>query len=111
MMLRRDGTDWVESVGKVIDTNLLSLINVWLAVVFLLTVTAPPVRAGAYFALDHYSELLQGNVANRTISGIVSLTGSYRFHPDWDVRATWNRVVTNYSSDTDVILGGIGYRF
>jgi hypothetical protein len=69
------------------------------------------VGAGAYFALDHYSELLQGNVANRTVSGIVSLTGSYRFHPDWDVRATWNRVVTNYSSDTDVILGGIGYRF
>jgi hypothetical protein len=67
--------------------------------------------AGAYIALDHYSELLQGDVKNRTLSGIVSLTGSYRFNPDWDMRVTWNRVVTNYSSDTDVILGGIGYRF
>jgi hypothetical protein len=24
---------------------------------------------------------------------------------------TWNRVVTRYSHDTDVILCGIGYRF
>jgi hypothetical protein len=67
--------------------------------------------AGAYFALDHYSKVLRGNVQNRTVSGIVSLTGSYRVNPDWDMRVTWNRVVTNYSSDTDVLLGGIGYRF
>ncbi|WP_157874822.1 hypothetical protein [Paraburkholderia atlantica] len=26
-------------------------------------------------------------------------------------RVTWNRVMTRYSRDTDVILGGIGYRF
>jgi hypothetical protein len=26
-------------------------------------------------------------------------------------RATWNRVVTRYSRDTDVLLGGVGYRF
>ena len=67
--------------------------------------------AGAYCALDHYGDLLQGVVKNRTLSGIVSLTGSYRINPDWDLRVTWNRVVTNYSSDTDVILGGVGYRF
>ena len=43
--------------------------------------------------------------------GIVTLTTSYRFHPHWGVRASWNRIVTNYNRDTDVILGGIGYRF
>jgi hypothetical protein len=29
----------------------------------------------------------------------------------WSPRVTGNRVMTRYSRDTDVILGGIGYGF
>ena len=29
----------------------------------------------------------------------------------WSFRAAWSRIITDYSRDTDVILGGIGYRF
>jgi hypothetical protein len=27
------------------------------------------------------------------------------------LRATWDRVITTYDRDTDIFLGGIGYRF
>ena len=46
-----------------------------------------------------------------TVSGIVTLTASYRFHPHWDLRTSWYRIVTSYDRDTDVLLGGVGYRF
>jgi len=63
------------------------------------------VGVGAYAALDHYN----GN--SDFLSTIFTLTGSYRFHPHWATRASWNRIGTNDSRDTDVILGGIGYLF
>jgi hypothetical protein len=67
--------------------------------------------AGAYFNLSHYHNPFQGPGSDRFLSGIIALTGSYRFTQHWAVRATWNRVITSYERDTDVILGGIGYRF
>ncbi len=27
------------------------------------------------------------------------------------LRTSWNRIVTDYDRDTDVIMGGVGYRF
>jgi hypothetical protein len=45
------------------------------------------------------------------LSGIVSASASYRFTQHWAARVTWNRVVTRYSRDTDVLMGGVGYRF
>jgi hypothetical protein len=67
--------------------------------------------AGAYFNLSHYHNPFQGPDANHVLSGIISITGSYRLTPHWAARLTWNRVVTSYERDTDVILGGVGYRF
>lgn len=66
---------------------------------------------GAYFNLSRYHNRGQGSGADRILSGIIALTGSYRFTPHWALRLTWNRVVTSYERDTDVLLGGIGYRF
>ena len=45
------------------------------------------------------------------LSSIVSMSASHRFTQHWAARVTWNRVVTRYSRDTDVLMGGIGYRF
>ena len=67
--------------------------------------------AGTYFNLSRYHNPFQGQGADRFLSGIISLTGSYRITPEWALRATWNRVVTSYERDTDVILGGVSYRF
>jgi hypothetical protein len=67
--------------------------------------------AGVYFNLSHYHSPAQASNASEPVSGIISLTASYRFTPRWSTRLTWNRIVTSYARDTDVLLAGIGYRF
>jgi hypothetical protein len=67
--------------------------------------------AGVYFNLSRYHNRSQESGADRILSGIFSLTGSYRLTPHWALRVTWNRVITSYERDTDVMLGGVGYRF
>lgn len=69
------------------------------------------VGGGLYFAINHYNELLNGRGTSSFLAGIVTMSASYRFHPRWDTRISWNRIVTDYDRDTDVILGGVGYRF
>jgi hypothetical protein len=46
-----------------------------------------------------------------TVSAMLSMTGTYRFTPAWGVRVAWNRIMTHYHRDADVVLGGISYRF
>ena len=66
--------------------------------------------AGGYATLEYHNT--QANTDGHDfISGIVTMTTSYRFLPQWSVRISWNRIVTGYSADTDVILAGIGYHF
>lgn len=65
--------------------------------------------AGAYFALDNQSGCDQDD--DEIVSAIATLTGSYRLGSHWSLRTSWNRIITNYDRDTDVIMGGIGYRF
>ena len=69
------------------------------------------VGGGVYIVLDRYRHLLENRKGGQALSGLVTLTGSYRFHPRWDLRTSWNRIVTDYNRDTDVILGGVGFRF
>lgn len=45
------------------------------------------------------------------VSGLISVTSAYAFTPDWTGRVVWNRVSTQDSSDSDVIMLGLGYRF
>ena len=45
------------------------------------------------------------------VSGIASWTASYRFDPNWSVRISFDRLVTRYDRDADVILLGGGYSF
>ena len=65
---------------------------------------------GAYFPIDERGKLKQSDTS-RIICGIITMTSSYQFIPPWDVRVSWDRVITDYNHDTDVILGGVGYRF
>lgn len=65
--------------------------------------------AGAYYSIDRQAGRNQDG--DRIISAITTLTGSWRLDPHWSLRTSWNRIVTNYDRDTDVIMGGIGYRF
>lgn len=64
---------------------------------------------GIYFALDKLARQRQDG--DHVISAIGTLTASYRLDPRWSLRISWNRIVTNYDRDTDVLLGGVGYGF
>ncbi|WP_322104315.1 hypothetical protein [Paraburkholderia sp. J41] len=67
--------------------------------------------AGLYAAIHHGAHPDERDTGDGVLSGLVSVSASYRLTQHWAARVTWNRVVTRYSRDTDVILGGIGYRF
>ncbi|MFC0690604.1 hypothetical protein [Paraburkholderia humisilvae] len=66
--------------------------------------------AGAYYAIDVFNQPGSAGIKG-TISGLVSLSASYRLSKHWLTRITWNRVVTRTSLDADMIQAGIGYRF
>jgi hypothetical protein len=68
------------------------------------------IGAGGYFITDYFDK--KNGSDDEVLSGIVTLTGNYRLlDPHWGIRLSWNRIVTNYNRDADIITGGIGYHF
>ena len=65
---------------------------------------------GPYFLIDRNRSATQTQDVY-AIAGVLSLSASYRFNPNWLARLSWNRVATNYNRDADVIMIGPGYRF
>jgi len=66
---------------------------------------------GPYVAINQTDQLPQDRMGDGRVSGLFAVSASYRFGSRWLARVTWNRVVTRYDRDTDVIEGGIGVRF
>ncbi|MEK7875631.1 MAG: hypothetical protein AAB325_05545 [Pseudomonadota bacterium] len=64
---------------------------------------------GPYLAVDR-RDAGQADKRDR-LAGMVSLSARYRFTPQWHARVTWNRVLTDYDRDADVLLVGAGYTF
>ena len=93
--------------GKSSLTNRYGLTNeLWLAKTFLDDRISLGIGGGPYFATD------RSNNPNKVRFPIIfSTTGSYRISHDWLIRATWDRIITTYNRDSDIFLGGIGYRF
>jgi hypothetical protein len=93
--------------GKSSLTNRYGLTNeLWLAKTFLDDRISLGIGGGPYFATD------RSNNPNKVRFPIIfSTTGSYRISRDWLIRATWDRIITTYNRDSDIFLGGIGYRF
>lgn len=69
------------------------------------------IAAGPYFPLDRHRNPESGDNKEPIIAGMITLGAAYDFLPRWTARLTWNRIVTGYDRDTDVMLGGIGFRF
>ena len=80
--------------------------ELWLAKAFFHDRLALGIGGGPYFAIDR-----RVDSEHVRIPIIFSTTGSYRISQDWLIRATWDRIITTYDRDTDIFLGGIGYRF
>jgi len=62
---------------------------------------------GLYVAVDEEREGDHDAFA----AGMLTMTASYRIGREWTARFSWNRVLSNYDRDTDVVLFGVGYRF
>jgi hypothetical protein len=107
-----DGTvSWIYEGDKRLTRRNGISTQLWAVKDFFSEQLALGIGAGTYFSVDRYHNNDGNKEKTRTVSAIATMTASYRFHPHWCLRASWNRVVTNYNRDTDVILGGIGYRF
>ncbi|MBC7859691.1 MAG: hypothetical protein H7Z39_13160 [Burkholderiaceae bacterium] len=65
------------------------------------------VGAGPYIAYD-LPHLAQ---RQRHVSGLVSIVSRYHFNRSWVGQLSWNRVVTDYHRDADVLLLGLGRTF
>lgn len=98
-----------EGKSELIDRYGLTT-QLWLAKPFLDERIALGAGFGGYYAID---ERRGGNAQGRNgfVSEIASMSASYRLSQHWLMRATWDRIITNYNRDSDVFLGGIGYRF
>ena len=80
----------------------------WLAKEFLDDRISLGAGAGGYVGVD---QRRSGHDGKQFFAEVVSITGSVRLNNHWDLRGTWDRTITGYDRDTDLFLGGIGYRF
>jgi hypothetical protein len=65
------------------------------------------VGLGAYLAEDRRRD----GDDRTSVSPIVTMTASARLGRRWTGRVSWNRVVSDYDRDSDVVVLGVGYRF
>ena len=101
---------WLNEGGNGIIRRNGVTTQLWLARAFLAGTITLGAGAGAYVAVNQEHAAAVASDDER-VSGLVTLTASYRFDPRWFARISWNRVVTRYDRDTDVILLGGGLRF
>ena len=87
------------------------LAKLWLVRDFLQKRVALSAGTGIYIAVDNFRTDQEDEEGDETIAGVVAFSASYRFSSRWLTRVSWNRTVTDYNRDTDVILIGLGYRF
>ena len=71
---------------------------------------------GPYVAYDRYRDDQGSGSDNQShsgtkLSGLLTMSVSYRLTNHIVGRLSWNRVVSHYDRDTDMFLAGIGYRF
>ncbi|MGA7777215.1 MAG: hypothetical protein WCA85_05830 [Paraburkholderia sp.] len=85
--------------------------QLWLTRAFFDDRLALGIGVGAYAAIHHDESGDNEGGGDGILAGLVSISASYRLAQHWLARVTWNRVMTRDSRDTDVILGGVGYRF
>ncbi|CAG4889642.1 hypothetical protein R52603_01000 [Paraburkholderia saeva] len=66
---------------------------------------------GPYVSITQNDDLPENRTGDGRISWLASVSASYRLSQHWLTRVTWNRIVTRYDRDTDVIQAGVGLRF
>jgi hypothetical protein len=67
--------------------------------------------AGPYYAASLHTDGPGAEPSPSRWAGLLTISASYRLGEHWLGRVSWNRVVTSYDRDADLILAGVGYRF
>jgi hypothetical protein len=94
-----------EGSNELIDRQGLT-VQIWLVDTILNDKLRIGLGAGPYF------EQNKSHGQNKqSIDGMVSILADYQISHNWLIRATWDRALTNYDRDTDMIFVGPGYRF
>jgi hypothetical protein len=100
--------DW--SVGWMYEADPVSrtgpLTQIWAVQSLFHDRFAIGIGTGPYLGIDRHDDR-----SFRKVNLLVSGTLSYRFHPNWAIRLSWNRIATDHHRDTDVVLSGLAYRF
>jgi len=107
-----DGTlTWLDEGSTILTRRNGGAAQIWLGHDFFGDRLRLSVGAGPYLAIDTYR--VQGNTeaTGDKVSALLTMSASYNFTRHWLVRASWDRVLTGYDKDSDIFLGGIGYRF
>lgn len=107
-----DGTlSWIDEGSTALNTRAGVAAQLWLRRSFLGNRLALGVGVGPYYATDTHR--IQGGADNTggKLSLLLTMSASYAFTKHWLARISWNRVMTSYDKDSDIYLGGIGYRF
>ena len=66
---------------------------------------------GPYIFLDHKHPSSAGKKIPTAVSPLASLTFSVRLSDHWITRLVFERVMSSYNRDADIILLGLGYRW
>jgi hypothetical protein len=82
--------------------------QLWLVQTFFNDRLALSAGIGPYLAYDKYRQS-GGGVTK--LEGDATFRASYRFLGDLAAVASWSRIFSTHDRDTDVFLGGLGYRF
>jgi len=106
-----DGTiSWIHEGHTALNTRAGAAAQLWLRRSFLADRLALGVGVGPYYATD--THLIRGGTdTGGKVSLLLTMSASYAFAKHWFARVSWNRVMTSYDKDSDIYLGGVGYRF
>lgn len=66
---------------------------------------------GPYLAITHNDNVPDNPLGDGRLAALISISASYRPTGRLVTRVTWNRMVTRYNRDSDIIEVGIGVRF
>ncbi|HEY9447417.1 MAG TPA: hypothetical protein VIQ62_10125 [Burkholderiales bacterium] len=109
--------DWTVSVMDEGDTRLVRrdgvVTQLWLAREAFERRFAMGIGLGPYVAISRRSRAEESGLDSddTRVSAMFTASAALRLSPRVSLRGSWNRVLTDYSRDTDIVLIGLGYRF
>lgn len=107
-----DGTvTWLNEGSTIISRRNGGAAQAWLGHDFFGDRLRLSVGAGPYIAIDTYKVHGDAEATGARVAALLTMSASYNLTRHWLARASWDRVLTGYNKDSDIFLGGIGYRF